>query len=86
MNSLYGFWYNYCAIMQITKVTKSEEKKMKREKTYGIMEIMMVIFFAVFAMPFMGGYLMLDHDRETKVIGGILFAIGLVIWFLFGIQ
>ncbi len=59
---------------------------MKREKSYGIMEIMKVIFFAVFALPFVGGYLMLDRDRETKVIGATLFAIGLVIWFLFGIQ
>lgn len=60
--------------------------KMKREKSYGIMEIMRVIFFAVFALPFVGGYLMLERDRETKVIGGVLFAMGLVIWFLFGIQ
>lgn len=59
---------------------------MKREKSYGIMEVLMVIFFAVFALPFMGGYLMLDHEMETKVIGGILCVVGLVIWFLFGIH
>ena len=59
---------------------------MKREKSYGIMEILTVLFFAVFALPFMGGYLMLDREMETKVIGGILFVIGLVIWFLFGIN
>ena len=59
---------------------------MRREKSYGIMEILKVVFLAVFALPFMGGYLMLDKEMETKVIGGILFAIGLVIWFLFGIH
>ena len=59
---------------------------MKREKSYGIMEILTVLFFAVFALPFMGDYLMLDREMETKVIGGILFVIGLVIWFLFGIN
>ena len=60
--------------------------KMKQEKSCGIIEIMMVVFFAVFALPFVGGYLMLDRERETKIIGAILCAIGLVIWFLFGIQ
>ncbi len=83
---MYGFWDNKFEKMGVTKVKNKGEMKMKREKGYGIMEYMMVIFFAVFALPFVGGYLMLDRDRETKVIGGILFVIGLVIWFLFGIQ
>lgn len=59
---------------------------MKRERSYGMMEILKVVFLAVFALPFMGGYLMLDKEVETKVIGGILCVIGLVIWFLFGIH
>lgn len=59
---------------------------MKRERSYGIMEILKVVFLAVFALPFMGGYLMLDKEMETKVIGGILCVVGLVIWFLFGIH
>lgn len=59
---------------------------MKRERSYGMMEILKVVFLAVFALPFMGGYLMLDKEMETKVIGGILCVIGLVIWFLFGIH
>lgn len=59
---------------------------MKRERSYGMMEILKVVFLAVFALPFMGGYLMLDKEMETKVIGGILCVVGLVIWFLFGIH
>lgn len=59
---------------------------MKSEKSYGVMDILKVVFLAIFALPFMGGYLMLDREMETKVIGGILFIIGLVIWFLFGIH
>lgn len=85
-NSKYGFWDTCCVKICITKVTNKGDMKMKHEKSYGIMEIILVIFFAVFALPFVGGYLMLDSDRETKVMGGILFVIGLVIWFLYGIQ
>lgn len=59
---------------------------MKRERSYGMMEVLKVVFLAIFALPFMGGYLMLDRNMETKVIGGILFIVGLVIWFLFGIH
>lgn len=59
---------------------------MRREKSYGIMEILKVVFLAVFALPFVGGYLMLSKEMETKIIGGIICIIGLVIWFLFGIH
>lgn len=59
---------------------------MRREKSYGWMEVLKVVFLAIFALPFVGGYLMLDRERETKVIGGILCIVGLVIWFLFGIH
>lgn len=51
-----------------------------------ITDALAIIFLAVFAMPFFGGYLMLDKEMETKVIGGILCIVGLVIWFLFGIN
>jgi hypothetical protein len=63
-----------------------EEINMKREKIHGLVEILMVVFLAVFALPFLGGFLMMDEEMETKVIGGILCIIGLVIWFLFGIN
>ncbi len=45
-----------------------------------------ILFFAIFAMPFFGGYLMLNENRETKFLGGILCIVGLVIWFLIGIN
>ncbi len=59
---------------------------MKSKKSYRVMDILKVVFLAIFALPFMGGYLMLDREMGTKVIGGILFVVGLVIWFLFGIH
>lgn len=59
---------------------------MKNEKSYGVMDVLMVVFLAVFALPFMGGFLILDKEMETKIIGGILCIVGLVIWFLFGIH
>lgn len=59
---------------------------MRREKSYGIMEMLLVVFLAIFALPFLGGYLMLEKEMETKVIGGILCVIGLAIWFVFGIH
>ena len=51
-----------------------------------IMDAFTILFLAVFAMPFFGGYLMLDKNRETKFLGGVLCIVGLVIWFLFGLH
>ncbi len=45
-----------------------------------------VLFLAVFAMPFYGGYMLLDEERENKILGGILFVVGIVIWLLFGLH
>ncbi len=59
---------------------------MKQGRKYRTLDIMRVIFLILFAMPFVGGYLCLDKEVETKVIGGILCIVGLVIWFLFGIH
>lgn len=51
-----------------------------------VTDALIVLFFAIFAMPFFGGYLMLNENRETKFVGGILCFVGLVIWFLIGIN
>lgn len=51
-----------------------------------LMDAFTVLFLAVFAMPFYGGYMMLEEGRENKILGGILFAVGIVIWFLFGLH
>ena len=59
---------------------------MEGKKSYGVTDVLRVIFLVVFALPFVGGYLILDKEMETKVIGGILCIVGLVIWFLFGIH
>lgn len=59
---------------------------MERERNYGVMDILRVIFLMIFALPFVGGYLFFDKEMETKVIGGILCVVGLAIWFLFGIH
>ena len=53
---------------------------------YKITGILRMIFLAVFALPFLGGYYLLDEDMEKKVIGGILCIVGLAIWFLFGVH
>lgn len=49
-------------------------------------EALTVLFLGVFAMPFLGGYMMLDENKENKILGGILCFVGLVIWFLFGLH
>lgn len=59
---------------------------MKSKNNNKIADALSILFLAVFAMPFFGGYLMLDEEKETKIIGGFLCIIGLVIWFLFGIN
>lgn len=59
---------------------------MERVKSYGVMNVLRAIFLVVFALPFVGGYLILDKEMETKVFGGILCIVGLIIWFLFGIN
>ena len=51
-----------------------------------LMDAFTVLFLAVFAMPFYGGYMLLDEERENKVLGGILLLVGIVIWFLFGLH
>ncbi len=51
-----------------------------------ITEAFTILFLAIFAMPFFGGYMMLNDNRETKFVGGILCFVGLAIWFLIGIN
>lgn len=51
-----------------------------------VTEALGILFFAIFAMPFLGGYFMLNENKETKLMGGILCLVGLVIWFLIGIN
>lgn len=55
-------------------------------KESSIVQILMMIFVAVFALPFLGGYYMLERKMEKKVIGGILCVLGLAIWFQFGVH
>lgn len=55
-----------------------------REET--IIRVLIMIFMAVFALPFLGGYYMLERNAGKKVIGGILCVLGLAIWFQFGVN
>ena len=55
-------------------------------KDSGIVQILMIVFVAVFALPFLGGYYMLERKTKKKVIGGILCVLGLAIWFQFGVH
>lgn len=51
-----------------------------------VTDALALIFLAIFAMPFLGGYFMLSENKETKFVGAILCLVGLVIWFLVGIN
>lgn len=57
-----------------------------KEHTNKLANAFTVLFLGVFAMPFFGGYLMFEEERETKIIGAILCVVGLVIWFMFGLK
>lgn len=59
---------------------------MKSKKLGGVLGIIIAVFMAVFALPFLGGYFMLEKNTQTKVIGAILLVVGVVIWFLFGVH
>lgn len=51
-----------------------------------VTDALAILFLAIFAMPFLGGYFMLSENKETKFVGAILCLVGLVIWFLVGIN
>lgn len=51
-----------------------------------VLDGLSILFLAIFAMPFFGGYMMLNDNKETKFLGGILCFVGLVIWFMIGIN
>ena len=51
-----------------------------------LVQILMFVFIVVFALPFLGGYYMLERKTKKKVIGGILCVLGLAIWFQFGVH
>ena len=51
-----------------------------------VTDALAILFLAIFAMPFLGGYFMLNENKETKLMGAILCLVGLVIWFLIGIN
>lgn len=70
------------AIINLSKKTEVESMNSKDRVT----DALAILFFAIFAMPFFGGYLMLNENRETKLVGGILCFVGLAIWFLIGIN
>lgn len=46
----------------------------------------LVINFIVLllALPFIGAYLLCRPEQEKKILGGVLFVIGLVVWVAMG--
>jgi hypothetical protein len=59
---------------------------MKEKRIHNLLEALTLLFMGTFAMPVLGGYLMLDKDAEMKFIGTILLFVGVVIWLMFALH
>lgn len=45
-----------------------------------------ILLFAVFAMPIVGLYMVFKGDEEQKVLGIILTIVGAILWIYLGLQ
>ena len=53
----------------------------------GIITLLAVILLAIFAMPLVGGYLLISgKDDGRKLLGGALLVVGIIIWIMMGIK
>ena len=53
----------------------------------GLMGLLAVIILAIFAMPFVGGYVLVTgKDEGSKLLGGSLVVVGIIIWIALGIH
>lgn len=52
----------------------------------GIMGLIAIMLLAVWAMPFVGGYVLVTGKSDgSKLLGGSLLVIGIIIWIAMGI-
>ena len=47
-------------------------------------DLVMNFTVLLLVLPFIGAYLMCRPEREKKILGGVLFGIGLVVWISMG--
>lgn len=53
----------------------------------GVTGCLAIVLIVVFAMPLVGGYLLLTgKDDESKAIGFLLLVVGIIIWIVAGIH
>ena len=53
----------------------------------GLLGILAVIFLAVVAMPFVGGYVLITGKEDgSKLLGGALLVVGIILWVALGIH
>lgn len=53
----------------------------------GLLGILAVIFLAVVDMPFVGGYVLITGKEDgSKLLGGVLLVVGIILWVALGIH
>ena len=52
-----------------------------------LMGLLAVVLLAIFAMPLVGGYVLVTgKDKGSKLLGGSLLVVGLIIWAVLGLR
>ena len=52
-----------------------------------LMGLLAVVVLAIFAMPFVGGYVLVTGKNDgSKLLGGALLVVGLIIWAVLGLR
>lgn len=52
-----------------------------------LMGLLAVVLLAIFAMPLVGGYVLVTgKDEGSKLLGGSLLVVGLIIWAVLGLR
>lgn len=53
----------------------------------GIITLLVIIILAIYAMPLVGGYVLVTgKDEGSKVLGGSLLIVGIIIWIVMGVR
>lgn len=53
----------------------------------GVITLLAVILLAIFAMPLVDGYLLVSgKDDGSKLLGGALLVVGIIIWIMLGMN
>lgn len=53
----------------------------------GLISLLAIMLIAIYAMPFVGGYVLITgKDDGSKLLGGSLLVVGIIIWIAMGIH